>query len=174
MRQASFNNLLRKFDEEYDTGHEDLAAQTRGAFLRAFPLKNLPNLKLDEYVIGKQTPTFCTQVEVTTKPWASILGATAFKFGIYFGQERADQRRKYRFREKFGSNTNQAFAGVKLALSELVEAARLLNFEAIDRNPLSQMFKAKILSLYFDDKFLNVCSKEHYWLLSSVTKTFRL
>jgi hypothetical protein len=161
MPPVSFDNLLKKFDKEYDTEHEDLAWQRRGAFLRAFPIQALPNVKLDDYVIGKQTPTFCTYIEVTTKPWASILGATAFKFGIYFGQERADPRKKYRFREKFGSNASMAFAGVKQALWELVEAGQSLDFEAIDRNPLSQMFKAKILSLYFPDKFLNVCSKEH-------------
>lgn len=40
-----------------------------------------------------------------------------------------------------------------------------LDFDAIDANPLSQMFKAKILSLYFPDRFLNVCSAEHLELL---------
>jgi hypothetical protein len=36
-----------------------------------------------------------------------------------------------------------------------------LRFEEIDRNPLSQMFKAKILSLYYPDRYLNICSKDH-------------
>jgi len=30
------------------------------------------------------------------------------------------------------------------------------DFSALDENPLSQMFKAKILSLYFPERFLNV------------------
>jgi hypothetical protein len=121
----------------------------------------LSKLKLDDYVIGKRTPTFCTHIEVNTKPWASILGATAFKFGIYFGRTRAESRKKYRFSERFGSRADQAFANVKRALVDVVEAGRSLDFEAVDRNPLTQMFKAKILSLYLPDKFLNVCSKEH-------------
>lgn len=36
-----------------------------------------------------------------------------------------------------------------------------IDFEEIDANPLSQMFKAKILSLYFPERFLNICSTEH-------------
>lgn len=42
------------------------------------------------------------------------------------------------------------------------------DFKAIDDNPLSPMFKAKILSLYFPDKFLAVCSPEHLQMLGSI------
>jgi hypothetical protein len=48
----------------------------------------------------------------------------------------------------------------------LIEAGKSLRFADIDENPLSQLFKAKILSLYFPDKYLNVCSAEHIEELS--------
>ncbi len=41
------------------------------------------------------------------------------------------------------------------------------DFEKIDNNPLSQMFKAKILSLYFPEIYLNVCSAEHLEKIAS-------
>ena len=140
---------LAKFEAEYDSSHEDTALQTRGVFIRKFPLHSLDKLTLDEYVVGHGQPTFCNLVESGTKAWANIQGATSFKFGIYYGKTKSDPTLKYRFTEKFGANGKEAFAAVKAALLNLVAlgAASHPDFKAIDDNPLSQMFKAKILSL---------------------------
>jgi hypothetical protein len=43
------------------------------------------------------------------------------------------------------------------------------DFKAIDDNSLSQMFKAKILSLYYPDRFLAVCSAETLDMLGEIT-----
>lgn len=154
---------LQAFEQAYDNTHEDIAAQTRGQFLEAFPLSNLSSIKLDDYVIGHQQPTFCAHVEAKTRPWANIQGATSGKFGIYFGKTKSDPKKVYRFTRKFGSTKEEAFRSVKDALLALVRLGQApeIDFIAIDANPLSQMFKAKILSLYFPDRFLNVCSAEH-------------
>jgi hypothetical protein len=157
---------LRKFDGDFDSSFEDVAAQSRGAFLRAFPIRRLERLTLDDYVIGKGTPTFCAYVEAKTKPWANILGATAIKFGIYFGKTKSDATMRYRFVKRFKTK-EQAFTTVKTELLELIETGRSQRFPDVDDNPLSQMFKAKILSLYFPDKYLNVCSKDHIQALAS-------
>lgn len=159
---------LRAFDAEFDTSYEDAAAQQRGAFLKAFPLSSLNGITLDQYVIGKRQPTFCAFVEPLTGLWANILGATSFKFGIYYGRTKQDAAVRYRFVEsKFGHTKYEAFASVKASLLKLVRDGKAMRFQEIDENSLSQMFKAKILSLYFPDKFLNVCSKEHIADLSS-------
>lgn len=154
---------MRAFEASFDATYEDIAAQTRGEFLKAFPLNTLKKLELNDYVVGLQKPTFCTHVEVKTRPWATIQGATAKKFGIYFGKTKSDPIKKYRFADRFGKTETEAFSAVKNALVELVKLgqAESLDFEQIDKNPLSQMFKAKILSLYFPDRFLNVCSADH-------------
>ena len=154
---------LESFEAEYDASREDLALQSRGAFLKAFPLKRLGDLTVDTYVIGLQSPTFCSYVEAKTRYWAAIQGSPAFKFGIYFGKTKSDPSKQYRWTRKFGNNAEEAFAAVKTALLNLVrEGARSApDFATIDRNPLSQMFKAKILSLYFPRRFLAVCGKEH-------------
>ena len=98
-------------------------------------------------------------------------GATSRKFGIYFGKTKSDPTRKYRFTEKFGTNEKEAFASVKAALLDLVAlgASPRPDFKAIDDNPLSQMFKAKILSLYYPDRFLAVCSAETLDMLGEIT-----
>ncbi len=161
--------VIKAFDRTYDATHEDTAAQVRGEFLRAFPLDSLQKIKLDDYVIGHQKPTFCAHVEAKTRPWANIQGATADKFGIYFGKTKSDPKRIYRFTRRFGETRDEAFRSVKAALLALVRlgGASDLDFASIDANPLSQMFKAKILSLYFPNRFLNVCSSEHLEMLGA-------
>ena len=57
------NKSLQAYNDVYDTQREDVAFETRGEFLRAFPLRRLTALKLDDYVIGLQRPTFCSYVE---------------------------------------------------------------------------------------------------------------
>jgi len=73
---------LQAFDASYDSASEDLALRARGAFLEAFPVNRLRNLAVDSYVIGLQSPTFCDYVEVKTRSWAIIQGATAFNLGF--------------------------------------------------------------------------------------------
>jgi hypothetical protein len=152
---------LDAFAHNYDSSRENKALITRGEFLRAFPLNSLKNLTLDEYVIGKGTASFCASVEVKTKAWANVQGSTAIKFGIYFGKTKTDPTMIYRFAKRFGGTKKEAFIAVKEALLHLVKSGRSKNFREIDTNTLSQMFKAKILSLYFPELYLNVCSAEH-------------
>jgi hypothetical protein len=152
---------LLEFSKIFNTIYEDAAVSARGEFLRSYPLNNLKNITLDEYIIGKGTPSFCAWVEPKTKAWANIMGATAFKFGIYYGKTKNDDEMKYRFTNQFGNSEKEAFDNVKEALLSLVNFGKLKDFENIDANPLSQMFKAKILSLYFPEIYLNVCSAEH-------------
>lgn len=162
MPQSSHLNAeLLAFSKSFDTTYEDKAVSTRGQFLRSYPLTHLKDLTLDKYVIGKGTASFCACVEAKTKAWANMQGATAHKFGVYFGKTKTDLTMRYRFTQKFGKTKEEAFDGVKEALLNLVAAGRQKNFRAIDANPLSQMFKAKILSLYFPEIYLNVCSSEH-------------
>lgn len=77
---------------------------------------------------------------------------------------------KYRFVQRFGTSPKEAFAGVKTALLNLVAlgAADSPDFVAIDANPLSQMFKAKILSLYYPKRFLAVCSGDDLRMLADI------
>jgi len=99
-----------------------------------------------------------------------IQGSTAIKFGIYFGATKSDTSKEYRFAKKFGDNATTAFRAVRVALVALVALVRMgndaqLDFAEIDANPLSQMFKAKILSLYFPNRFINACSAEHLQMI---------
>lgn len=166
MKSQLVNSELIRFSKQFDNSYEDAAASSRGEFLRAFPLNSLKKLTLDDYVIGKGTASFCARVEAKTKAWAVIQGATAYKFGIYYGKTKSDLKCKYRFTKKFGTTKSEAFNAVRESLNTLLVAGKAENFHEIDNNPLSQMFKAKILSLYYPETYLNVCSSEHLELIS--------
>lgn len=164
------SNELHNFAQSFDTSKEDKAVCTRGQFLHSFPLNKLKDITLDDYVIGKGTASFCACVEAKSKAWANMQGATARKFGIYFGKTKSDPTMKYRFTQKFGKTKNAAFDKVKETLLDLVKAGKSKSFKKIDENPLSQMFKAKILSLYFPELYLNICSSEHLKKIASDMK----
>lgn len=153
---------LQAFDRSYDTTRQDSALAARGEFLEKFPLAQLGALRLQDYVIGTQQATFCAYVEARTWQWANIRGATARKFGIYHGRTKSDPRHSYRFHKDFGT-PQQAFRAIKAELLKLVKlgSAKRLDFAAIDGVKLSPMFRAKILSLYFPQRFINICSKDH-------------
>jgi Domain of unknown function (DUF3883) len=158
---------LLEYSKNFDSAYEDKALDVRQKFIKAFPVKELDKLTLDEYVIGKGLASFCAHVEVKTAAWAVIQGATAKKFGIYYGKTKTDPTKQYRTANKFGKTKTTAFNAVKRELSSLIADGKAMNFQAIDDNLLSQMFKAKILSLYFPETYLNICSGEHIELISS-------
>ncbi|SHF60353.1 protein of unknown function [Marinomonas polaris DSM 16579] len=159
---------LMKFEPMYSSEQEDKAHKFRGAFLKDFPLDNLESMEIDDYVIGHGTNSFCAQVEAKTITWANIQGSTSFKFGIYFGRTKYDPKKVYRFSKKFNNtgNSEEAYRNVKNELLRLIEAGKKKDFHEIDANKTSQMFKAKILSLYFPESFINMCSAEHLQLVA--------
>jgi len=157
----------RKFNRIYDEQREDEAGIQREDFLRRFPIDSLSSLTLRQYAIGQNKgETFCHWVEHGTDKWARITGATANKFGVYFGFEGKDSEARYRYTKKFAGNLplqgaeKRVFKNIKAQLLKVVQKGRELDFRAIDLNPLSQMLKAKIISLYFRDHYLPLCSSD--------------
>lgn len=95
-----FSAAAKQYNSLYDRNKEVYASRVRREFIRAFPMNSLNRLKLEQYIIGQRSPTFCNHLEVRTNAWANIHGSTAAKFGIYFGRKMDDQRKKYRFAKK--------------------------------------------------------------------------
>lgn len=161
------NELFKSFERHYNSDWENEAEAQRGGFLRRFPIDKLSELTLEKYVIGSPShDTFCYWIEPGTYKWARIVGSNSFKFGVYYGKTKSDSRKRYRYTKGFARDLplvgyeNQVFKNVLNSLLSLVKDADALNFPAIDANPLSQMIKAKVISLYFPDKFINLCSKD--------------
>lgn len=137
----------------------------RKSFVRYFTPDKIRIMEIDEYVLGVQIPdntfNFCYTIERSLDGLGRIIGANAFKFGVYFGKTKSDKNNEYRFAQKFGTNSKEAFLNVRSQISFLLDDGRDQNLQAIAENPLSPMFKGKILSTYFPEIYLNVFSPEH-------------
>lgn len=139
------------------------AEQMRTSFIADYPIKKIPALALDEYVIGRGSSnrSLCYRLEREMDSLGRILGATAFKFGIYFGKTKSDAVEEYRFASHWGSTAEESFTAVKQAIVNLLESAGEDNLDAIADNHLSPMFKSKLLFLYFPEKYAPIYSEEH-------------
>jgi hypothetical protein len=142
----------------------------REEFVRRFPPEKLATLPLDQYVVGKQKKnTFCYWLETRLREIGSIKGGTTAgsKFGIYFGKTNKDSRTMYRFPPKYGTSYEEAYDTIRRAIVDLLAAGGKKDFQAIQKNLLAPMFKGKILSTYYPDKYLNVFSERFlkYYLI---------
>src|SRR5579872_683220 len=83
------------------------AERLRQRFTRDYSFTRIPKLALDEYVIGKgkDNLSFCYRLERELDDLGRILGATADKFGVYYGGRKSDPSRRYRHTTIWGQST---------------------------------------------------------------------
>ena len=130
----------------------------RKDFIKIFTLDKIAKMKIDEFVQGKQNrESFCYGLERTLDPLGKITGSTCDKFGVYF----SEKDHEYSFVSRFGTDYKSAFKNIKRSIIELIEAGNQEDYDAIRKNLISPMFKGKILSTYFPNKYLNIFSNEH-------------
>src|ERR1051326_651423 len=135
----------------------------RREFVADYPLSKISKLSLDEYVIGKgkDNRSFCYRLEREMDTLGRILGATAFKFGVYYGRTKSDASMRYRFTPHWGSTLEKAFISVKQSIVDLLQAVKTGDSETIEGSRLSQMFKGKLLFVYDPEGFSPIYSREH-------------
>jgi Protein NO VEIN, C-terminal len=134
----------------------------RRGFIKRFPASRIRTLTLDRYKVkSDRKNSFCYCLETKLQGLGDMHGATAFKFGIYYGKERSDPTEGYRWRPHWGNNRTTVFENVRIAIVRLLDAGKRGDNAAIKTNELSPMFKGKILATYFPDKFLNIFARGH-------------
>ena len=136
----------------------------REEFIKRFSRQKLETMTVDEYSLNKQDnalskESFCYWVETKLRGLGSIKGATADKFGTYFGETKSDPT----YKRHWTSWTNESFETIREALIELYAAGKNEDIETIKKSKISPMFKGKILSLYFPHRYLNIFAKEHLY-----------
>lgn len=158
--QAIFEKKIAKAAESRENLYK-----IREAFCMYFTYERIDTMQIDEYVLGIPSPekgfNFCYTIERQLDGLGRIRGANAFKFGVYYGKTKTDKIVKYRFAKKFGITYDEAFRSVQHAIRNLLLAGENEDLRSIAKNQLSPMFKGKILSTYFPERYLNVFSPEH-------------
>lgn len=160
MNKNELNLAIKSFDAKR---YSDIIKPTesyREDFVKRFPINRIRKMKLDEYVIGKniKEDNFCYELERKLAPLGKILGAQSSKFGIYYSKE----HKRYQVSKMWDSgNLNNSFSALKEELASLINAGAKDNIAAIKTSKISPMFKGKILSTYFPEKYLNIFSEKH-------------
>jgi len=158
---------LREAQVRFENNIEDIKRNLeelhliRNSFIKHFTPVRILSMQVDDYVIGLGKPksghyNYCYGIERDLNSFGGIKGATAFKFGIYYGRTKSDPTYKYRFTKKFGNTLPDAFSEIKKSLLELLKEGKNKDLKAIVNNRLSPMFKGKILATYFPEKYLSI------------------
>lgn len=157
---------LREFQLDFEKSRKNISDECkelfrlRDKFVKDFNPQFIASLSIDQYVIGKGLPSFCHRIENELNEWGNIHGSTAKKFGIYYGVSGKDKEKKYRIGKAiFGDQINEAFNSIKESILQLTQNPN--DFPLLISNPISPMFKGKILSIYHQNKFLNIYSASH-------------
>lgn len=132
--------------------------QAREAFVEHFTLKRIAKMTIDDYVIGnKNDASFCYRIERELGPLGNITGQWSTKFGVW----RSSETGKYKTEERLGKDFKKVFEIVKNQIIELIVAGQNNDVTSIINNRLNSLFKGKILSTYFPEKYLNIFSNGH-------------
>lgn len=158
--QKTLQKAIDEYNEYLDFSQSEEYISLRNEFLEKFPIKSLETITIEQYALGLDDTykdSFCYWIETKLQMFGDIHGSTAAKFGVYFGKRGDDVENKWRWT----AWTNESFDEVRNELNYLIMAGNDMDFDAIEKNRLSKMFKGKILAVYFPDRYLNIYSYEH-------------
>ncbi|PSL26457.1 DUF3883 domain-containing protein [Chitinophaga ginsengisoli] len=151
-----FNHKLPEVIKERAMLH-----RVREDFVAHFSPAKISNMDIKEYAMGwgkdSVKNNFCQGIEKKLDGLGRIYGSTSRKFGMYYRKDEHD----FYIAKKFGTEPIKAFENVRRSLIELLDAGGKEDLERLAGNPLSSMFKGKILSTYYPDTYLNVFSDDH-------------
>lgn len=157
-----FEEAIKDFDpKEYEKSIKNVI-ETQNAFVQKFNVSKIMNMTLDEYVIGKAKVddsglnSFCYILERQLRELGSILGATSSKFGIWY----APEDETYKITKKYGADIETVFFKIKEEICKLIIAGYNDDYDKMDESLLSPMFRGKILSTYFPDKFIPIFDED--------------
>ena len=154
----NFNQNLNS--EKVKEQFKQLDQQRIEFITKSFPASNICNMKIDDYVLGKGEYTFCRYIEYGLKLLGDIRGATASKYGVYYGKRGEDNAKSYIYNLNLGCDDySSAFELIKNRIIDLLEEGAIGNLEKINRIRISPMVRGKILYLYYPEKYLPIYSE---------------
>lgn len=130
----------------------------RKSFVEKFPLEEIKNLTIDQYVQGTDKNSFCYWLEFK-KILFGIGGGNASKFGLYKSKDSnyytGNAKSKIQLAaDELNIHFDKIIGGIVEALT-LTEKDKIEEIKELDI-PIWNMVLQKILSLYYPDKFITI------------------
>lgn len=165
-KEETIDERIKQFIEEYPYDaycksiEKDLEA--RDYFINKFSLSNIMNMSIEQFAIGradideKGRDTFCYLIERSMQNLGDMRGSFVSKFGVWYSKK----EQEYKYTKKFGKNLEEAFEKIKQEICFLLVSANNNDFEEINKCDITNIFKGKILSTYYPDKYLCIFDEE--------------
>lgn len=150
-------SLAESYDKSYKADNSKVD-KLRQEFIDKFPLKSLETLELERYALGKKEDNLCWWLEYKTIPLGSIKGGTSKKYKIYFNKEN-----KWIYPNTFDS-VEQAWLELRRSICNFLNKFKNGEYNNLNDGSLvssMNMFKTKLLYMYFPDKLLPIYSIAH-------------
>lgn len=155
---------LKEKSREFNLSQEiiDKREKDRLSFVREFPLNEINNLNIDQYVQGTDKNSFCYWLEFK-KILFGIGGGNASKFGVY----KAKDNKYYTSygknkKELSGQELEDFFSNIKSGIIKALEYTENDQIDKIQKIdiPLWNIVLQKILCIYFPNKFITIGSPD--------------
>ena len=165
-KDETINEKIERFVKEnpYDKFckkiKQDIA--TRDHFVNKFKINEIMNMKLEEYAFGRADvdqggrDTFCYLLEERMQWLGDMRTRYPKKFGIWY----LKGEHKYRWTTKYGENCDEAFKKIKQEICFLIACANNMDYEKIEECKIANLFKGKIISTYFPEKYLCIFNED--------------
>ena len=163
-KYMALKDLIASFEENYNENNTK-DEKLRQEFINKFPIDKLSTLELERYALGKQPDNLCWWLEYNTVPLGSIKGGNALKFKIYY----SNKDNKWIYPSEF-SNVEDAWIEMRKSICDFIENFKTGKYELLNSYSLissMNMFKTKLLYMYFPKKLLPVYSLNHIQKLLS-------
>lgn len=134
----------------------------RQKFVSDYTMQKIIGMTKEEYVIGlDRDDTFCWRIESELKDHGYMKEFSAAKFGLYFGKSGDDTEKRYRASKKFSEDPDEALEKIKEQIVTLRIAGEKEDYDAIRACTLARLFRGKLLSTFYPDKYLAIFMDEH-------------
>ncbi len=150
----------RPYAEYMQSITDDL--QTRNEFVEKFNINRIMNMQIDDFVIGrlnldeKGKESFCYVLETRMTNLGEMRGAFVSKFGVWYSAKNGE----YDFSNKYGETLEEAFLKLKQEICSLLISGNNKDYNEIQENMIAPIFKGKILSTYYPEKYLAMFNED--------------
>lgn len=137
---------------------EDEGRKKREEFLKRYPIEDIPNLTIEQYVIGNNN-SFCHWLRYGLCDVASMGNVYPKAFGVYTTADTGAQKLLSPSFQEFGSDYNEAFNFLKNDIVNFlkdIEKEKYNNYEKYKR--IYRNVRDMLMIVYFYDRFVPVCT----------------
>ena len=135
------------------------ANNNRKEFVNNFPIEKIPDLSLQDYLIGKKgignEQSFCRKMRYNLSDSASLGNVRFDIFGIYYDSN-GNVALSKTFRNMFGDDISSAFDYIKKEIIAVLNAAEDEDYPRIVSSKLNSSFMYKLITVYYPNKYIPV------------------